>query len=86
MKLGIVPQDNRLFGHDENLLVDEEDDDQTYSFSRLSTASQPQNPQGQSSRTQVSEFDAFSAEREITNFQTQSNLHFQTCKFFRALK
>ena len=80
MNLGIVPQDNLLFGQNENLLVDEDEDDQSYSFSRLSTSSQPQE---RNSRTQVGEFDAFSAEREITNFQTQTNLHFQTCKFTR---
>ena len=84
MQLGIVPQDNLLFAQEENLLVDEDDDDQSYSFSRLSTSSQPQNPQRQQSRTQASEFDAFSAEREITNFQTQTNNHFQTCKFLRV--
>ena len=83
MKLGIVPQDSMLFGQDDKLLVDEDEDDcdQAIRFGMLSTSSQPTNVQGQDSRTQVNDANAFSAEREIMNFQTQPNVHFQTCKF-----
>ena len=78
LKLGIIPDDEDLFAPDEKLLVDGDDDGMDFNFGQLSTNSQSR------SRTQVHDSEAFSAERELTNFKTQKNLHFQTCKFERA--
>ena len=78
LKLGIIPDDEDLFAPDEKLLVDEDDDEMEFNFGQLSTNSQSR------SRFQVHDSEAFSAERELTNFKTQKNLHFQTCKFERA--
>ena len=83
MNLGIIPT-NEMAVPDEKLLVDDDDVelDPSFSFGQLSTDSQPhsstQRPAG--ARTQGHEHNAFSAERELINFHTQKNVHFQTCK------
>ena len=79
MSLGIVHADERpMDGEEEKLLVDEDEDDQSYNFGNLSTSSQAAH-----SRTQVHDMEAFSAERELTNFLTGSNSHFQNCELIQ---
>ena len=78
MSLGIIPADQgQIDGDEEKLLVDDDEDDDfpSLAFGNLSTLSQ----QGHS-KTQVHDMEAFSAERELTNFLTGSNSHFQNCK------
>ena len=77
MSLGIVhAQEEPADCEEEKLLVDEDEEDQCYNFANMSTSSQ-----AALSKTQVHDMEAFSAERELTNFLTGSNSHFQTCKF-----
>ena len=79
MSLGIVRADAGPIEIDEEKLLVDDDEDElnaTYSFGNLSTSSQSARP-----RTQGHDIEAFSAERELTNFLTGSNSHFQNCKF-----
>ena len=80
MNLGILPSNVPSQGQDVNYLVDDDDEDVSTQIGQLSTSSQPTSHQRQEPRTQGHDFDAFSAERELTNFLTQTNMHFQTCK------
>ena len=80
MSLGIVHADaDQIDIEEEKLLVDDDEDElnASFNFGNLSTLSQSAH-----AKTQVHDMEAFSADRELTNFLTGSNSHFQNCKLF----